>query len=277
MEFGGHHFAIIILVKVFVILLVIIIVGAGLFFVFKGKTGIQNNSSSTSFVNWNFDYNTKTWQASGNPPACPDPLVISSPVDVGLASGILYPGQLRGNDYKPHGGFRFDTRDTNDVELRAIMDGYIIKASKYLESGEPQVAIFYINDCGLMVMHDHLLTLSPKLEKAFENIPLGAEGDSRTTFLEPRVFIEKGEVLATEIGHKNFEGRKNIFVDFGLYDLRKTNGVNYDAAFRANNPNIGEYGVHALCWFDYLNELDESFARVLPAGGNEGKISDYCN
>ena len=263
--------------KIVLILIGVFGVGIVLFLVVWNKVSPNNNSSPTSSVAWNFDYNTKTWKVSGNPPACPDPLVIDPPVDVNLASGILYPGQLRGNDYKPHGGFRFDTRSTNDVELRAIMDGYIIKASKYLESGEPQVFIIYINDCGYMVMHDHLLTLSPKLEKAFENIPIGGEGDSRTTFLEPRVFVEKGEVLATEIGHKNFEGRKNIFVDFGLYDLRKTNGVNYDAAFRANNPNIEEYGVHALCWFDYLSAEDESKVRSLPAGGKERKVSDYCN
>ena len=79
--------------------------------------------------------------------------------------------------------------------------------------------------------------------------------------------------MATEVGYKKI---KNISLDFGLYDLRKTNGVNYDAAFREKHPNIDEYGVHALCWFDYLSSEDEIFVRNLPAGGSEGKVSDYC-
>src|SRR3990170_7651534 len=95
-------------------------------------------------------------------------LLFPSPVDLNLASGILYPGQERGGDYKPHGGFRFDNRDTNDIKVQAIMDGYILKASKYLEAGEEQISFFYINDCGLMVMHDHFLTLSPKIQQALE-------------------------------------------------------------------------------------------------------------
>lgn len=225
---------------------------------------------------WQFDMESASWKAFGNPPECEEPLKFPAPVDVSLASGILYPGQIRGDDYKPHGGFRFDSRDTNDIELRTITDGYISKASKYEAFGEVQVLIFFVNDCGIMIMHDHLLTLSPKLEEILENVPVGKDGDSRTTLIEPKAYFKKGEVLATEIGFKNFEGRKNIFVDFGLYDLRKTNGIQYDSAFREQNPNINEYGTHALCWFDNLFPEDEEVVRSLPAGGNEGKISDYC-
>ena len=233
-------------------------------------SGIQSN------VSWQFDYTARVWQAIGTPPACPEPMVIPSPVNAHLASGILYPGQARGGDYKPHGGFRFDNRDTNDIEVRAIMDGYILKASKYLEEGEAQILLFYVHDCGFMVMHDHLLTLSPKLQAALSALPLNREGDSRTTNIEPKVAITKGEVLATEIGHKNYKGQKNIFVDFGLYDLRRTNGAVYDADFRARFPMIDEYGAYALCWFDYLEANDAGVVRNLPAGGHEGKVSDYC-
>lgn len=233
-------------------------------------SGIKSN------VNWQFDYTSKTWQAIGNPPACPEPMVFPSPVNVNFASGILYPGQIRGNDYKPHGGFRYDNRDTNDIEVRAIMDGVVLKASKYLEEGEEQILFFYVNDCGFMVMHDHFLTLSPKLQAALDTVPVGREGDSRTTNIEPKVSIKSGEVLATEIGHKNYKGQKNIFVDFGFYDLRRTNGVVYDAEFRARFPMIDEYGAHAVCWFDYLEANDASVVRNLPAGGHEGKVSDYC-
>lgn len=234
---------------------------------------VSNNSESS----WMFDYNTNVWQASGSPPECPEPLKLPAPVDVNLASGILYPGQIRGGDYKPHGGFRFDNRDTNDIEVRAIMDGYILKASKYLEAGEEQILLFYVNECGLVVMHDHFLALSPKLQSALADLPVNAEGDSRTTNIEPKVYIKKGEVLATEVGSKNINGQKNIGVDFGLYDLRKTNGVNYDSTFRARFPMIDEYGIHAVCWLDYLEKPDKSIVKSLPgADGKSGTSSDYC-
>jgi hypothetical protein len=160
------------------------------------------------------------------------------------------------------------------------MDGYILKASRYEDfGGEIQNFLFYVNDCGIMVMHDHLLSLSSKLQTVFEKIPVNKNGDSRTTYITPLVRIKKGEVLATEIGYINFPGGyhdKNVFVDFGLYDLRKTNGVNYDSKFRTNYSNIDEYGTHALCWIDYLSSQEENVVRNLSAGIKEGKTSDYC-
>ena len=259
--------------KVALVLIVVSILSITVLFSYKSA---KSPSPNPSEISWTFDYNSKVWQANRPPPACPEPLVIDSPVDVSLASGILYPGQVRGGDYKPHGGFRFDQRETNDIEVRAVMEGYVLKASKYLEAGEEQILLFYVNECGLMVMHDHFLTLSPKLQSSLASLPLNGEGDSRTTNIEPKVYIKKGEVLATEVGHKNFHGQKNIFVDFGLYDLRKTNGVVYDANFRARYLMIDEYGAHALCWFDYLPSEIEATVRLLPAGGYEGKVSDYC-
>lgn len=267
-------------VFVFIIFVVIVLVGGAIFFISDSKSDLKSllqNRGKKSAVSWQFDINSKSWQVSGSPRKCPDPLVFPSPVDVGLASGILYPGQIRGGDYKPHGGFRFDNRNTNDIEVRAIMDGVILKASKYLEFGEEQISFFYVNDCGIMVMHDHFLTLSPKLQSVLDNVPLGKEGDSRTTFIEPKVNIKKGEVLATEVGSRNFNGQKNIGFDFGLYDLRKTNGVVYDSSFRARFPMIDEYGTHAICWLENLEEPDKSIVKSLPgADGKRGTSSDYC-
>lgn len=267
---------------IIVILVLVGVVIAALLILKTPKLSIDNPTyeRDDTKVSWMFDYNTKTWQVKGTPPACPEPLVFPSPVDISLASGILYPGQVRGGDYKPHGGFRFDNRDTNDIEVRAIMDGYILKASRYEDYGsEIQIFLFYVNDCGIMVMHDHLLVLSSKLQKVFDNIQLNKNGDSRTTEIVPRVYVKKGEILGTKIGYENFPGGykdKNIFVDFGLYDLRKTNGIVYDSNFRAKFPMIDEYGVHALCWFNYLSKEDEKIVRSLSASGDEGKTSDYC-
>lgn len=268
------------------VVLVVLVVG-GYFF-------LQNSNDQTSLNNiqerqkkaregeevaWQYRGETG-WFFIGDPPDCPKPLEFPAPVDVGLASGILYPGQIRGNDYKPHGGFRFDNLDSNDVEVRAIMDGYITKAAKYDDGYDVQIQIFYINDCGIMVMNDHMLTPSPRLEEVLADIPVGKDGDSRTTFINPPVFIEKGDLIATEVGYPNFPGGhndKNIFVDFGLYDLRETNGVNYDEEFRAKYPNINEYGTHALCWLDYLEEPAKTIIKNLPAEGSERKESEYCN
>lgn len=263
----------------FIVVISIVVFGI-VIFLSKNKNNVSFvlNNNDNDNVSWSFNGNS--WQASITPPVCPQPLVFPSPVDINLISGILYPGQIRGGDYKPHGGFRFDNRDDNDIEVRAIMDGYILKASRYEDfGGEIQNFLFYINDCGIMVMHDHLLTLSPKLQTMFDKIPLNKNGDSRTTYITPKVYVKKGEVLATQIGYKNFPGGyndKNVFVDFGLYDLRKTNGVNYDSSFRAKHPNINEHGTYALCWFDYLSKEDGDIVRSLPSSGNEGKMSDYC-
>jgi len=256
--------------KIALIILAAIILGVVVFFSTQDRDKVNRPTASNDKVIWTFD--GQKWQANGTPPACPEPSIIYSPVNLSLVSGILYPGQLRGGDYKPHGGFRFDNSDTNEIEVRAIMDGYILKVARYQENGEVQNLLSYVNDCGIMVMHDHLLTLSPRLQETFDMLIIGHGGDSRTTNTAS-VNIKKGEVLATEVG---FRESKNIFVGFGLYDLRKTNGVNYSSDFRAKNPNVNEYGTYALCWFDYLVSEDEEIVRKLPAGGNEGKTSDYC-
>lgn len=223
---------------------------------------------------WTFGYESNKWSANSTPPECPNPLVFNSPVDLNLVSGILYPGQLRGYDYKPHGGFRFDNLSNNEVEVRAIMDGYILKASRYSVDGEVQNLLFYVNECGIMIMHDHLLTLSPKLKTVFDKLPQPKEGDSRTTNLSSSVLIKKGEILATEVG---FKKNRNIFLDFGMYDLRKTKEINYDETFRKQHSNVNEYGTHALCWLNNLIAEDKVKVKQLPTGGIEGKTSDYCD
>ena len=260
-------------------ILVLVVLGVVIFLFFQTRNASFPLASSNNEASWTFD--GKSWQVRGAPPPCPDPLTLPSPVDINLVSGILYPGQDRGNDYKPHGAFRFDNRDTNDIEVRAIMDGYILKASRYEDfGGEIQNFMFYVNPCGIMIMHDHFLTPSPKLQEIFDKLPIGQNGDSRTTYIEPKVYVKKGEILATEIGYRNFPGgykNKNIGVDFGLYDLRKTNGVNYDSSFRTKFPMIDEYGTHAVCWLDYLEEPGRSLVRSLPGvDGRSGASSDYC-
>lgn len=246
------------------------------------KESTTENSTRSDFVTWEYSHNEQTWLPSETPPPCDVDLTFPSPVDLSLVSGILYPGQTRGSDYKPHGGFRFDGHVDTKIEVYAIMRGYIKKVARYDDGYAIQHQIFYINECGIMVMNDHILTLSPELEKVFNehNVHVGRDGDSRTTEIHPPVYIEKGTLLATEVGYDYFPGGqdyKNIFVDFGLYDLRMQNTANFSDEFKKSNANVNEYGKYGLCWFEYLSEEDEAFVRSLPAGGVEGKVSDYCD
>lgn len=235
---------------------------------------VENNSPQTEEAIWSFNFDNQEWEVLGNPPECPNPLLINSPVDVSLASSILYPGQVRGGDYKPHGGFRFDGLENNEVDVYAPINASIFKAARHLESGEVQYVLYLINDCGIMYKLDHLRELTPKFEDILNKIPMGEEGDSRTTEINPRIFVEEGEHIAVKVG---IESNKNVFFDFGLYDLRKKNGVNYDSEFRSKYQGVEEYSVHALCWLDNLNEPDKTIVKNLSgADGVSGKESDYC-
>ncbi len=264
--------------KIGLILLLVFGVGIVLFLVAWNRVSSQNNSSESSSVSWEFDYGgTNTWKVSGNPPACSDPMVIDPPVDVSLASGILYPGQYRGGDYKPHGGFRFDNNQTNEVSVKAPINGYLVSASGYLEAGEVQYLLFFINDCGIMYKLDHLLTLAPKFAEIMGKIPTGEEGDSRTTNIDPKVFVAKGEIIATEVGFRSSQGQKNIGIDFGLYDLRTTNQASKNQTYVGKHKGEEQFSFTALCWFDYLTQPSRTIVKNLSAIDQGGKKSDYCN
>lgn len=222
-----------------------------------------------SSVSWEFDQNTKVWQAIGVPPNCPEPFTFPSPIDVTLATSVLYPGQVRGGDYKAHGGFRLDNLSGNDVNVYAPFDGKLVQAARHTQGSEVQYVLYFTNDCGMAYKLDHLLKVTEKFEKIFENVPLAGDNNTRTTQINPPVFTSKGELVATKVGLSG-----NVFFDFGVYDLRKTNGVNYKGR---NIYNVEQYGGHALCWLDYLEESDKSIAKGLPgADGQSGKTSDYC-
>ena len=244
----------------------LITIGAG-YFISKNEIDKLLLTPSNDKVSWTFD--GSSWQVRGTPPDCPDPLILPAPVNMKQVTGILYPGQERGGDYKAHGGFRFDNRTDNEVPVFAPMDGNLFKAARHLEYGEPQYSLYFIHDCGMMYKLDHLRELTAKFSEILNNIPMGEEGDSRTTEIRPAVYVAQGEQVATKVGFEKFPGGykdRNVFVDFGLYDLRKTNGVNYG----------DEYSAYAVCWFDYLASENETMVRNLPATGIAGKTSDYC-
>jgi hypothetical protein len=217
-----------------------------------------------------WDYLDGKWVSSGTPPECPA-LVFSSPVDIGKATSILYPGQRRG-EYKPHGGFRFDNQNTNAIDVRAPFDGYVWRGARYLEGGQVQYSIDIVNGCGIMHRFDHLLELSPEFKKLAEKLPEPKEADSRTTVLEPFLYVKKGDLIATKVGKGG-----NVGMDWGVYDLRKENAASKAASYRQEFQTLGWSAFHALCWLNYLPEQEKSVATSLPGGdGVSGKKSDYC-
>lgn len=227
------------------------------------ESNVNDTPAGSASVSWSFD--GSTWQSSATPPACPDPLTIRTPVDLSTATAILYPGQTRGSDYKPHGGFRFDVALDNEKTVVAPMDAIVYNGSRYIQQGETQYLFTFINPCGIAYRFDHLLTLSPEMQAIAETLPAAQVDNSATTMIQGKS-IKAGDTIATEIGFRN---SRNVSVDFGLYDLRKTNGKTNGGA---------EYGHHGVCWLNYLSASDMATVKALPGGDQTaGKTSDYCS
>lgn len=224
-----------------------------------------DDSANTHIAPATWSFNGITWTHDSS--ACSDPIVLQTPVDMNLVVMALWPGQVR-NEYKAHGGFRFDNNGPNTIAVRAPIGSHLAQASRYIESGEEQYLLFFTVPCGFFYRFDHVSVLSPKLQEALKDLP-PATADSRTTFIEP-LWVDAGEVIGTSVGVSN-----NIFIDFGLYDVRKPNNVTPRpewAELYAADKAFSHYGI---CFFDYLPASDGAAMRALPTG-KEGKTSDYC-
>ena len=233
------------------------------------SAGVHSESSSAaSTAIWSFD--GTNWKPDSPAPTCADPFVVQTPVDMGQVTGALWPGQSRGG-YKGHGGFSFDLGDVDNVEVRAPVGSHLVQASKYLNGDDEQILLFFSAPCGFFYRFDHVRGLSPKIADALKVIPTPTSNDSRTTRISPPVWIEQGEVVADSVGIPNF----NIFVDFGLYDVRTPNNVVPNSAWADLFANDKEFGHYGVCFFDYLPGSDGDFMRSLPTG-KEGTTSDYC-
>ncbi len=229
-------------------------------------------SSQTEQVTWMPIENG--WQASGTLPACPSP-VLKTPTDLTNVTSILYPGQERGGNYKPHGGFRFDNAKSSTVTVTAPMDAVIVNGSRYLVGGEIQYTFDFIAPCGIMYRLGHLLVLDPKYQKIADTFPAAMEGDSKTTNINPQVSVTAGETIAIAVGVT--KGGLNVFFDFGVYDLKTKNQASQDATWSANPAHDPLLAQRALCWFDLLPSVDAAKVKSLPAAdGTAGKTSDYC-
>lgn len=259
---------------VIIMIAVAVIVG-----VYYRYTTIDNNSEGTNSsgtvstkVTW-----TQTdsgWKPSAKPPECPQQPMLISPVDTNLVTAILYPGQERGGDFKPHGGFRFDRTDGNNVVVKAPLDAVITVGSSYLEGGEIQYLFEFMNSCGIAYRFDHLRVLSDKLQKIADTWPKPTEGDSRTHTVDGKITVKQGEILASKIG---FLVTSNASVDFGVYDYRQENEASKSSEFRKEQESEKSQAYFAVCWFDWLPSQDAVIVKSLPAGdGKNGKTSAYC-
>ena len=228
----------------------------------------SETQNSVSGVRWSF--NRTTWSPNGTPPDCSEPFVVQTPVDINMVTSALWPGQVRGA-YVAHGGFRFDANDNNMVTVRAPIGSHLVQASRYLEGDDEQYLLFFSVPCGFFYRFDHVRVVSSKLAESLKDIPPPTSGDSRTTFINPPLWIEQGEIVGTSIGI--FPG--NIFVDFGLYDVRAPNNVTPNPIWADLYDADKEFGHYGVCFFDYLPGNHGDIMRSLPTG-REGTTSDYC-
>ncbi|MDP3941632.1 MAG: hypothetical protein Q8Q49_04980 [bacterium] len=211
---------------------------------------------------------------------CPEPFVFQMPVDLRKATSILYPGQLRGGDYKPHGGFRFDNSRPDEIQVIAPYDAQVIAGARYpANTGEIQYTFDFAHPCGIRYRFGHLLTLTPKFQAIAEKFPLPKGLDSRTTTVNPPIEVKQGEVIATAIGltkgGPDALGGLNTFVDWGVYDYRQKNESSKDPAWASKHDH--EIEQYAVCWFDWISEEDKARVLSLPSSDSEsGKQSDYC-
>lgn len=272
---GG--FSIVEIVIVLVILGVIGFIGWKVFGNSK-QTDSQTQNSQTTPVpdKMIWQQTADGWQATETPPACPSQPMLKSPADLSKVTSMLYPGQTRGGNYKPHGGFRFDNATDNAVTVTAPIDGFIIKGTQYIADGENEIQYGFdiMNNCGIMYRLGHLRELPANLQKIADTFP-AATTSSQNHTVNPAVYVKQGDVLATKVGIIN---NKNTFFDWGVYDFRQANEASKSPAYQAAHSQDKELSWHAVCWLkDWLPLSDTATIAKLSAGDPaSGKSSDYC-
>jgi hypothetical protein len=200
--------------------------------------------------------------------------MVKMPADSSKVTSILYPGQTRGGNYKPHGGFRFDNTKGNKVTLTAPFDAFLVRGGRYIAEGEIQYTFDAMNNCGVLFRLGHIRELPDNLQKIADTWP-EATANSATQTISPSVFIKQGEVMGTKVG---ITASSNTFFDMGIYDYRQTNEASKSQAYQAAHTQDKDLSWHAVCWLkDWLPTNDASILANLPAGDpTSGKSSDYC-
>ena len=213
------------------------------------------------------------WRPNREPPSCPEPLQLKTPVEVSKVSAILYPGQPRGGAFKPHGAFRFDSKD-NNATVTIPLDATLVRGSRAFRNGEDQFSFEFISPCGIWYSLGHLRELTPKYLAIANKLPLiGHFAEQQLFDVIPPVLVKEGEVIATKVGYIN---TNNAFVDFGVLDLRKKNGKKLRSEWSIYQKEFDQY---AVCWLELIPVGDANKLRSLFGSGDikSGRLSDYCH
>lgn len=210
---------------------------------------------------------------------CPEPFIFPLPVDITKSTSILYPGQVRGGDYKAHGGFRFDNSIPSDIIVTAPIDAKVIAGARYpANTGDLQYTFDFEHPCGIRYRFGHMLTLTPKFQAIADKFPLPTGLDSRTTQVYPPIEVKSGEIVATAVGMTkdgNSKNGTNTFLDWGVYDYRQKNESSKNPAWAAGHTS--DTYQYAVCWFDWISADDKAKVLALPSSDRQsGKTSDYC-
>src|SRR5262245_56124294 len=109
------------IVEIITTVVVIIVLCAIGWQVWRSQTSAnqEDTGPAVSNIGWSFDGNK--WNSDASPPTCPTPL-LTAPAELTRVTSLLYPGQTRGDDYKPHGGLRFDGSSNADITVKLAMD-----------------------------------------------------------------------------------------------------------------------------------------------------------
>jgi hypothetical protein len=265
-------------IEIVIILVVLGVIGFLAWRLYSFSTAPKDSQGRT-FVEWSWD--GENWKPMGTAPDCKSPLTVESPADTGKITNVLMPGQVRGSDFKPHGGLSSDSPANNSLVVATVRDAYLYRGAQYIAEDMGQTAVQYMFDfmdsCGIMFRFDHLATLTDQFKAYDKQMPVPQLNDSRTTVFNDHPFIPKGTVVATEIGIKP---TKNSFFDFGVYDLRQRNEASKTDLYKTDQLRISdkEQSFYAVCWFDLLPTAQKAIVKGLPQRGGEAQGgSDYCN
>lgn len=256
-------------------LLIVALIGVGVYF-FRHSSAPKTQSAASD-VSWHLEKGG-VWVASGAPPACPNQPIFTMPVDINLVTAILYPGQIRGDAYKPQGGFRAsDQTVDNKITVTVPLDATITRGSRAFRNGENQYSFEFVNSCGIWYSLGHLLVLDPKFLAIANLLPLiddDKDGFHTTQIYDvtPPVAVKAGEILATAVGYAK---QHSVFFDWGVLDLRHTNGFTISPDWAAKYGS--EFDRYAVCGIEMLPPTDTARLKALHSGTVEsGTRSDYC-
>ncbi|MEK7550015.1 MAG: hypothetical protein AAB519_03470 [Patescibacteria group bacterium] len=221
-------------------------------------------------VTWQF--NGETWQASSPAPACPVSIALTSPVNTDLVTQVSYPGEYRNDNYQTHGRFVFKDKRNTDITLTAPLDATLVRGNRYIEAGEVQYTLWFEHPCGLAYRFDHVLTLTPAIQKLADTLPEAKPNENRITRFNEPLQVKAGDAVATAVG---FKRDANVFVDFGVYDFRNMNVQAQKADYAVKHKMEKEEAYYGICWIDLLPAEASRKLRAL-SPENEKKSSDYC-